>query len=58
LIPAFNLLDEPWLPVCFADGTVSAVGLLDLFDQVGHIRSLAETSPPSLIACDRLLLAE
>ena len=55
--PVFNLLDEPWLPVRMADGQVKDVGLLDLFDQIKQVSSLAETSPPSLVAQYRLLLA-
>lgn len=53
----FCLLDEPWLPVRFADGSVKNVGLLEVFDRSGEIVALAETSPPSLVAEYRLLLA-
>ncbi len=55
--PAFNLLDEPWIPVRFLDGTIKPVGLLECFAEAGRIRALAETSPPNLIALYRLLLA-
>lgn len=57
MTPRFNLLDEPWLPVRFADGRVRDVGLLELFERAGEIGALAETAPPSLIAEYRLLLA-
>lgn len=57
MTPHFNLLDEPWLPVCFADGRVCDVGLLELFERAGEINALAETAPPNLIAEYRLLLA-
>lgn len=57
MTPRFNLLDEPWLPVRFADGRVRDVGLLELFERAGEISALAETAPPSLIAEYRLLLA-
>ena len=53
----FNLLDEPWLPVRLHDGHIVEVGLLELFQKADAIQSLAETSPPSLIAEYRLLLA-
>ena len=53
----FNLLDEPWLPVRLGDGQVCDLGLLELFERAGEISALAETSPPSLIAQYRLLLA-
>ncbi|GAA5785385.1 type I-E CRISPR-associated protein Cse1/CasA [Chitiniphilus shinanonensis] len=54
---AFNLLDEPWLPVRLSDGQVRDLGLLEVFQRVGDITALAETAPPSLIAQHRLLLA-
>ncbi|MEO4045672.1 type I-E CRISPR-associated protein Cse1/CasA [Pseudomonas sp. CAU 1711] len=54
---AFCLLDEPWLPVCLADGRVVELGLLELFERSGEIVALAETAPPSLVAQYRLLLA-
>ena len=53
----FNLLDERWLPVCMTNGSLRDVGLLELFEQAGQIRALTETSPPSVIAIYRLLLA-
>ncbi|MEQ6889074.1 type I-E CRISPR-associated protein Cse1/CasA [Halomonas sp. CS7] len=53
----FNLLDEPWLTVRFCDGEVRDIGLLELFAKLEEISELAETSPPSLIAGYRLLLA-
>jgi CRISPR system Cascade subunit CasA len=54
---AFNLLDEPWLPVRLANGSVTELGLLDVFNRSSEIVALAETAPPSLIAQYRLLLA-
>lgn len=57
MIPRYNLLDEPWLPVRLTDGTVHALGLLETFRRSEEISSLAETSPPSLVAEYRLLLA-
>ena len=53
----FNLIDEPWLPVRLHDGEIVEWGLLELFQKADAIHSLAETSPPSLIAEYRLLLA-
>lgn len=53
----FNLLDEPWIPVRFVTGEVCDVGLLELFARANDIATLAETSPPNLIAQYRLLLA-
>lgn len=53
----YNLLDEPWLPVRLADGTVVQLGLLSVFARSHEIIALAETAPPSLVAQYRLLLA-
>jgi CRISPR system Cascade subunit CasA len=53
----FNLLDEPWLPVRLVSGSVQNMGLLEVFARSGEIVALAETSPPSLVAEYRLLLA-
>lgn len=53
----FNLLDERWLPVRLTNGVLREVNLLELFENAGQIRALAETSPASLIALYRLLLA-
>ncbi|MBB4842877.1 CRISPR system Cascade subunit CasA [Paucibacter oligotrophus] len=55
--PSYNLLDEPWLPVRLPDGTVQAMGLLQALRRSAEITALAETSPPSLVAEYRLLLA-
>lgn len=54
---AFNLLDEPWLPVRMLSGEVRELGLLALFEQADQIAALAETAPPALLAEHRLLLA-
>ncbi len=53
----FNLLDEQWLPVRYADGKTREVGLIDLFKHASEIESLAEASPVSLVALHRVLLA-
>jgi CRISPR system Cascade subunit CasA len=55
--PAYNLLDEPWLPVRYLDGSTETLGLLALFERAAQIEGLAETSPPNLVAMKRLLLA-
>jgi CRISPR system Cascade subunit CasA len=54
---AFNLLDEPWLPVRFLSGEVRELGLIEVFKQANVIAAIAETAPPSLVAEYRLLLA-
>ena len=35
MTPAFNLLDEPWIPVRSLAGEVREVGLLELFERWG-----------------------
>jgi CRISPR system Cascade subunit CasA len=56
-MPSFNVLDEPWIPVRTLSGQVREVGLADALLRAGEYSSLAETSPPNLIALYRLLLA-
>lgn len=55
--PAFNLLDEPWIPVRFPDGEVRDVSMTQAVLEADRITALAETSPPNLIALYRMLLA-
>lgn len=55
--PAFNLLDELWLPVTWRSGAHGEVGLRELFARSADIASLAEPSPPAFVALHRLLLA-
>lgn len=55
--PAFNLLDEPWLPVRTHTGEVREASLTEVMLQARDFSALAETSPPNLIALYRLLLA-
>lgn len=55
--PAFNLLDEPWIPVRLPGGEVRDLNLTQTLLEAGQIAALAETSPPNLIALYRLLLA-
>jgi CRISPR system Cascade subunit CasA len=55
--PAFNLLDEPWLPVRWLNGGSTEVGLREVFARSHEIAGLAEPSPASFVALHRLLLA-
>lgn len=57
MTPAFNLLDEPWIPVRTLAGTVHDISLSDALLNARDYTTLAETSPPNLIALHRLLLA-
>jgi CRISPR system Cascade subunit CasA len=55
--PAFNLLDEPWLPVRTVQGEMLEVSLTAALLQAREYAAIAETSPPNLVALYRLLLA-
>lgn len=57
VVPAFNLLDEPWISVRTHTGEVGEVSLMDALLKARDYAALAETSPPNLIALYRLLLA-
>jgi len=55
--PAFNLLDEQWIPVRTLSGEMREVSLTSALLDSSDYGALAETSPPNLIALYRLLLA-
>ncbi|RYU60497.1 type I-E CRISPR-associated protein Cse1/CasA [Methylolobus aquaticus] len=55
--PAFNLLDEPWIPVRNLAGEVVPVSLTKALLNARAYVAIAETSPPNLIALYRVLLA-
>ena len=55
--PAYNLLDEPWVPVRLLDGTITEVGLLELLQRSTDIADLACELPTQNIAIQRLVLA-
>lgn len=57
MTPAFNLLDEPWIPVRNHTGEVFDINLTDALLKARDYAALAETAPPNLIALHRLLLA-
>lgn len=57
MTPAFNLLDEPWMPARTHSGAVFDINLIEALLKAGDYAALAETSPPNLIALYRLLLA-
>lgn len=55
--PAFNLLDEPWIPIRRLNGECCDVSLTEALIGADTIANLTEPSPTSLIALHRLLLA-
>jgi len=57
LEPAVNMLDSAWIPVRMRDGETAEMSLLTMFECASEIEALAESSPTSLVAMYRLLLA-
>ncbi len=55
--PAFNLLDERWIPIRTLAGDVRDVSLTQALLEADQFSALAETSPPNLVALHRMLLA-
>ena len=53
----FNLLDEPWLPVCLLDGQRTTLSLLDVFRNLQNIRNIEDPSPTITGGIYRFLLA-
>ncbi len=41
----FNLLDEAWIPVLYADGRVARVGIKQALADAGRIREIAASNP-------------
>lgn len=54
---SFNLVDEPWLPIVWPDGTAGEVGLRDALVRAHEIRELVDGSPLVTVSLHRLLLA-
>ena len=56
--PAFNLLDEPWIPCVFlGSGALQELGLRDTLVRAHEIRAIVDPSPLVTVALHRLLLA-
>lgn len=53
----YNLLDEPWIPVRLLDGTVTDIGIREVFAQASQIDDLTCDLPTVGFAIKRLLLA-
>lgn len=54
---SFNLIDEPWLPCIWANGTAVELGLYDALAQAHTLRELHGETPLDTAALHRLLLA-
>ncbi len=54
---AFNLLDAPWLPVLFTDGTCRRLGIIETLTSAHRIRDIATSSPLDRVSILRFLLA-
>lgn len=53
----FSLLDRPWIPVRFADGTRREIGLLEVFREAHRIVDVVDDVPTSTMAVHRILVA-
>lgn len=53
----YNLIDEPWIPVCFPDGTRAELGLRETLLRAKHIAFIEDPSPLVTAALHRFLLA-
>ncbi|MBI4289611.1 MAG: type I-E CRISPR-associated protein Cse1/CasA [Chloroflexi bacterium] len=53
----YNLLDEPWIPVLYTNGTACRVGIKNALTQAGRIRQIAASNPMDRVAIMRFLLA-
>ncbi len=56
-VAAFNLLDEPWIPVITAGGEFEEIGLRDLFGRSGELRAIWSDNGLETIALHRLAIA-
>ena len=57
VMPRFNLIDEPWIPVCWLDGRHGELGIRDTLLQAEQIAEIQDASPLVLAALQRFLLA-
>ena len=46
----FNLLDEPWIPVLYADGRAERVGIRTALTNARAIRQIAASNPMDRVA--------
>jgi len=53
----FNLVEEKWIPVLWADGRPDRVGIRKALREAGHIRQIAASNPLDNVSLLRFLLA-
>jgi hypothetical protein len=53
----YNLLEERWIPVLWAEGKISRVGIKEALAEAGRIRQVAASNPMDRVAIFRFLLA-
>lgn len=53
----YNLLKEKWIPVLYADGRFTSVGITEALTQASQIRQLAASNPMDRVSIFRFLLA-
>lgn len=56
-VPHFNLIDEPWIPVRYADGRSGELGIRETLLTADRIAEIQDASPVVVAAMHRFLLA-
>ena len=56
-MPRFNLIEEPWIPVRWLDGSHGELGIRDTLLQAERIAEIQDASPLVVAALHRVLLA-
>ena len=54
---SFNLIEHPWIPVVYLDGTADEVGLRKLLQEAQHLRASACETPLMNAAVMPVILA-
>jgi CRISPR system Cascade subunit CasA len=57
MVNEYNLLDEPWIEVTMADGSMEKMGIIDVFKNAHNIRCISGDSSSQDVAIMRILLA-
>lgn len=53
----YNLIDQPWIPILWANGRAGRAGIQEALAQAGRIRQIAASNPMDNVALLRFLMA-